>query len=357
MVPTKVDGKGGFSITFAHLGKKFYQMTLYAPTAVSQRKWIEHIGRQQDAMRDRSGVFDTDILSEGFFTGMNKVNCAAPFAAGRRMVYGTDDGVYMSDVPVAGAPSNARKEPVKMLALSDVTQIDVLEEYQLLLVLSERQVFTFPMDALDPHDPMAGLKRAKRISSHTTFFKAGYCLNKAVVCVVKSSPLSSTIKALEPIAENVRGRAKPTFKKLLQGGNDTLRVYREFYIPVESSSIHYMKTRLIVGCTKGFEIVDLETLHTQGLLNPADESLGFVSTRETPPRPMAIFRIDSDFLLCYDGKQYKTVMKLLELILIQSLPSTSTEMDSAQDSNSWSTGRVSQLDSVRDYTVRSVTTC
>lgn len=90
----------------------------------------------------------------------------------------------------------------------------------------ERQVITFPLDALDPHDPMAGLKRAKRISSHTSFFKAGFCLGKVLVCIVKSSQLSSTFKTLEPIDTNVRGRAKPTFKKLLQGGNDTLKLFR-----------------------------------------------------------------------------------------------------------------------------------
>jgi hypothetical protein len=212
------------------------------------------------------------------------------------MVYGTDDGVYMSDV------TGRTREPVKILALTDVTQIDVLEEYQLLLVLSERQVFTFPMDALDAHDTMAGLKRAKRISNHTTFFKAGYCLGKAVVCTVKSSPLSSTFRVFQPIAQNTRERTKLTLRQRLQGGNETLNMFREFYIPVESSSIHYMKTRLIIGCTKGFEIVDLDTLDTQGLLNPADESLGFVTSRDMPMKPMAIYRIDGDFLLCFDGE-------------------------------------------------------
>jgi len=153
-------------------------------------------------------------------------------------VYGTDDGIYMSDL------NHPNKDPVKVLALLDVSQVDVLEEYQLLIVLSgrsllyhcrsilfivytlERQVITFPLDALDPMDAMAGLKRAKRISSHTTFFKAGTCLGKVLVCVVKSSPLSSTIKTLEPIDQNIRGRSKPTFRKLLQGGNDTLKLFR-----------------------------------------------------------------------------------------------------------------------------------
>jgi len=57
---------------------------------------------------------------------------------------------------------------------------------------------------------------------------------------------------------------------------------------------------MCVGCSRGFEIVDLESLDTQGLLDPNDESLEFVRKKETL-RPMAIYRIRNDFLLCYDG--------------------------------------------------------
>lgn len=78
---------------------------------------------------------------------------------------------------------------------------------------------------------------------------------------------------------------------------------QEFYIPVQSSSIHFLKTKLCVGCTNGFEIVDLETLDTQGLLDPADQSLDFVRKREGL-RPLAIYRIDNEFLLCYDGESH-----------------------------------------------------
>lgn len=70
---------------------------------------------------------------------------------------------------------------------------------------------------------------------------------------------------------------------------------------MESSSIHFLKTGLCVGCTKGFEIVDLKTLDTQGLLDPADESLEFVQKREGL-KPMAIYRIYNEFLLCYNGE-------------------------------------------------------
>lgn len=53
-----------------------------------------------------------------------------------------------------------------------------------------------------------------------------------------------------------------------------------------------------MGCTKGFEIVDLETLDTQALLDSSDVPLDFVQKWEDV-RPMAIFRVDNEFILCY----------------------------------------------------------
>ncbi len=62
-----------------------------------------------------------------------------------------------------------------------------------------------------------------------------------------------------------------------------------------------------MGCTNGFEIVDLETLDTQGLLDPADLSLDFARKREGL-RPLAIFRIENEFLLCYDGRYHLSLL-------------------------------------------------
>jgi hypothetical protein len=76
--------------------------------------------------------------------------------------------------------------------------------------------------------------------------------------------------------------------------------WQDLYLPVETTSIHYLKTRMCIGTSKGFDIVNLENLETLGLLDPADESLEFVRKRENL-RPMAIYRINNDFLLCYDG--------------------------------------------------------
>lgn len=106
----------------------------------------------------------------------------------------------------------------------------------------------------------------------------------------------------------------------------THSIPQEFYIPVESSSIHYLKTKLCVGCTKGFEIVDLETLDTQALLDPSDSSLEFVQKRDDV-KPMAIYRIESDFLLCYDSEYASCEGGGMQTHIFQNSHSTSTRAD------------------------------
>jgi len=126
--------------------------------------------------------------------------------------------------------------------------------------------------------------------------------------MVRTSSLSTTIKLFEPIDQSARGqrKEKQTFHKLLQGANDTFRIYKEFYIPMQSFSIHFMRTKLCFACANGFEVVAPETLDMQSFLDPGDESLDFVRRKgdNSLSKPMAVFRLDKDFLLCYDGTYF-----------------------------------------------------
>jgi hypothetical protein len=72
--------KEGFPISFRHLGRKGgYELTLYASTQGSRRKWLEHIGEQQEKLRARGDFYNKSILSSNFFSATNRVNCVAPF--------------------------------------------------------------------------------------------------------------------------------------------------------------------------------------------------------------------------------------------------------------------------------------
>lgn len=81
--PPGVDknNKQGFALTFIHLGRRGYQITLWASTWTGRKKWLEKIEERQNELRERSLVFETLPLSAGYFVGTNRLICAAPFGA------------------------------------------------------------------------------------------------------------------------------------------------------------------------------------------------------------------------------------------------------------------------------------
>ncbi|KAG0650347.1 Rho1 guanine nucleotide exchange factor 1 [Hyphodiscus hymeniophilus] len=284
--------KDGFPITFRHLGKGGYELILYASTQGARMKWMEHIGEQQSILRKRGDFYNKAILSSGFFSQANRVNCVAPYDGGRKLIYGTDSGIYVSD----RRSKEVAAKPIRVLDATNVTQIDVLEEYNLLLVLSQKSLLSYSLSALNPNEP-ALAKRPKKIQSHCNFFKTGICLGRHLVCCVKSSALSTTIKVFEPNDAMSKGKKQKGFK-MFNSGQDELKAFKEFYIPTESSSIHFLKSKLCVACARGFEVVSLETLETQSLLDQADTSLDFVARKENV-RPIHIERLNGEFLLNY----------------------------------------------------------
>ena len=70
---------GGLPITFRHLGKGGYEQTLYATSPTQRRKFIEMVEEQQRKLWERnSNFYNKTILSEGFFSAVNRVNCLVP---------------------------------------------------------------------------------------------------------------------------------------------------------------------------------------------------------------------------------------------------------------------------------------
>ncbi|KAK8073817.1 hypothetical protein PG994_004716 [Apiospora phragmitis] len=281
----------GWPITFRHLGKNFYEQVLYASNQAARKKWLEYIDNAQQRLRARADFFNVGIVSAEFFSAANHINTATPFDGGRKLIYGTDNGIYVSD------RKNKDATPKRVIEAQSVTQIDVLEEYNLLLVLSNKTLVSYSMSALDPNEPALS-KRPKKIQSHCTFFKAGICLGRHLVCCVKSTALSTTIKVYEPNDAMSKGKKQKGFGKMFNAGQDELKAFKEFYIPTESSSVHFLKSKLCVACSRGFEVVSLETLETQSLLDQADTSLDFVARKEGV-KPVHIERLNGEFLLNY----------------------------------------------------------
>jgi hypothetical protein len=255
---------------------------------------MEHIMNQKEKLSERRNIFTMSKLNEGFFNAVNRVNCCRPIDGGRKLVIGTDMGVYVSD----RKPRDASHKPRRMLDIRLVTQLEVLEQHQILVVLADKAVHTYPLEALEDEGAAAPSKRGKRIC-HANYINAGMCNGQTLVCCVKSSSLSSTVKVYEPMDSMTKGKKKSGLAKMLASGQEVLKPYKEFYIPMESNSVHFLRSKLCVGGAKGFEIVSLETLETQSLLDQADTSLDFVARKENV-KPIYIERNTSEFLLCYN---------------------------------------------------------
>lgn len=66
-------------ITFRHLGKAGYELTVYASNQAARKKWLEFIDNAQQRLRARADFFNTTIISSNFFVGTNHINCVSPF--------------------------------------------------------------------------------------------------------------------------------------------------------------------------------------------------------------------------------------------------------------------------------------
>ena len=70
---------GQLPITFRHLGKGGYEQTLYATSPTQRRKFIEMVEEQQRKLWERnSNFYNKTVLSERFFSAINRVNCCVP---------------------------------------------------------------------------------------------------------------------------------------------------------------------------------------------------------------------------------------------------------------------------------------
>lgn len=69
----------GWPITFRHLGKAGYELTVFASNQAARKKWLEYIDNAQQRLRARVDFFNTTVLSSSFFVGTNQINCVVPF--------------------------------------------------------------------------------------------------------------------------------------------------------------------------------------------------------------------------------------------------------------------------------------
>ncbi|KAL0567525.1 Rho guanine nucleotide exchange factor [Marasmius crinis-equi] len=297
---------------------------LYTESAQARTKWKAALQEALDSrkvIQEANKVFEMESLSahtslippeagknappawdqENSFTG--KVTCSATFNTldGRSLVIiGCAEGVWIG---FRHDPKSTRR----VLRLVNVTQCAMLEEFGILIVLADKALFAYQIEALVPIFVAETSLVPQHLSSNKNvcFFSVGQFDGRTLVVYMKKKGLDSAFRVLEPVREKIHERAKqPTglgSRILRQNRSEWFRLYREFSLPSESFDLSFLKDEIAILCSKGFKIMDLNRFKSVTIPKWDDPRLAQLAKRCDSSRPIGMFRsADDEFLLCYN---------------------------------------------------------
>lgn len=270
-------------LNFLGIGRNQVHVTLFADDLTNQAQVLQQVYKQQKKLIEKNDIFLISKYPTRRFHGNNRINCAVPCYGGKKLLYGTDTGVWVATVRSISMTSNEKicSDPTLIITKMYVTQMEVLVEYGKLLVLSDKNLYEFDLTCTESLDQGKNTRSGRLILDHVGYFKSGVCDGKLLVCATKTGNTHS-ISVFEPSNKNKNKKYD----------------IREFSFSSEPVVISFLKTRLCVGCTKGFEVLSLENGQKEPILDEADPSLDFAIHRESV-HPLAIHRLGKIFMLSY----------------------------------------------------------
>lgn len=342
------EGKILYPFRVKHLGHEVY--TLYATTAQNRQEWCNQLieaktnyaralhAQNAEPFRLRvvaDGAFAYDSISAmGRTAGVPirgtpldrairemeqvygpgrgpaavcraQVNCATAFNAYNKSIIaiGTDFGVYISEA------SNPRGW-TRSVQISKVTQIAVLEEFSVCLIIADKSLISYPLDVIAPvsnfpapsHD---NPRRAPvRLAKDVSFFATARMKDRMLVFFKRKEGMHNTFKVLEPVFQKSSEKKSRLFggRKGGSGTTEYFRDFDEFYLPTECYSLNLLQTYIAVSTAKGFELLTLDKKQTMSI--PRDLTLpaiADIAQRIQSQRPLGMFKLnDQEFLLTYE---------------------------------------------------------
>ena len=93
-------------------------------------------------------------------------------------------------------------------------------------MILDKCFWEYPIEILNVHDLESSYStKGKKVGTGYGFFKCGYCADRYVVCAVRTTALSTTIKVLDPTVSTKRGLGA-IFGR---GQNEEYKVYKVIF--------------------------------------------------------------------------------------------------------------------------------
>lgn len=179
----------------------------------------------------------------------------------------TDSGVYV------GPYRSENGIPRKILPLEKVSKVHILEEYQLLLVLSDQTLWQYPLDiTLNGNDSQSIQNFGRKIRTNVPFFHVGTCLDRTWICVPKQSTVIGTdIDLYEPTMPKTEVKKKSLFGRLSIRSSNALSLTntqvshgKPIYSPYDVWAIDTTKSLMLLTTPMGIIAVDMNTKKPDG---------------------------------------------------------------------------------------------
>ncbi|KAL6721812.1 Rho guanine nucleotide exchange factor [Lecanora helva] len=218
-------------------------------------------------------------------------NCAATFIMPNRdapwILIGTFYGIYVSQ--------NDEKRIWRR-----VTQLAVLEEFQLLLFISDRSFHACPLDTVGDANALVCKTPQKLSGNHDAkLFALGHMQSRTLVFYVKSVGSTSTFKVLEPVYldPTVAPRNKFGAKRR---SRELFRDYDDFYIPSETYALNIFRSSIAVSTERDIQILALDRKLPFPIPDLKAPEVATIAERIQELRPLGMFRLnEAEFLLVY----------------------------------------------------------
>ncbi|KAK9440332.1 Rho guanyl nucleotide exchange factor [Metarhizium brunneum] len=233
-----------------------------------------------------------------------QVNCATGFSAFGKSVIaiGTDYGVYISD------SSNPRGW-TRSVQISRVTQIAVLEEFSVCLIIADKSLISYPLDVIAPVSEFAApvndnTRRApQRLAKDVTYFATARMKERLLVFYKRKEGMHTSFKVLEPILHKATEKKSRLFggRKSGGGSTDTFRDFDEFYLPTDCYSLSIFQTYIAVATSKGVEMLTLDKKQPMSIPDLKTHGIANIAGRIREQKPLGMFRLDTnEFIVTYE---------------------------------------------------------
>ena len=231
-----------------------------------------------------------------------QVNCATSFNQpyGKRMVaVGTDFGVFTAE------DGNARAW-TRAITAGHVTQVAVLEDFSLFIIISDKSLIAYHLDAVCPVGGVGAAadsrKAPQKLSGNKDvgFFAVARQKERTLVFYKKKEGISSTFKVLEPVYQKSATSTRSRFA-IRRGTTDFFRDYDDFYIPSETYAINLFQSSLAISTARGIEILTLDKKVPISVPDLKPPEVATIAQRIQGQKPLGMFRLsDNEFLLVFE---------------------------------------------------------